>query len=201
MGVGGRKVHGRWDAVAVDDQVILGAGLSAIGRIGAGLLTPLFARTLKLSTLALDQPIAASSPNQLRSVSCNRRQTSASCQSRSRRQQVAPLPQPSSLGNSRQGAARAQDEDDAAQRGSVWNTGPTAFRLRQLCWQERFYSFPKGVRNKRCAHNDGPSCHPRPVLQHALRGCLKRGHRASRASMRLLMARWIQASSVAGNAS
>jgi hypothetical protein len=33
------------------------------------------------------------------------------------------------------------------------------------------------------------------------RGCLKRGHRARRASIRLLMARWIQASSVAGNAS
>ncbi len=34
-----------------------------------------------------------------------------------------------------------------------------------------------------------------------LRGCLKRGHRASRASIRELMARWTQASSVAGNAS
>jgi hypothetical protein len=61
------------------------------------------ARTLKESALARVQSTAASSPSQFRSVSCSRRQTPAFCQSRKRRQQVAPLPHPSSLGNSRHG--------------------------------------------------------------------------------------------------
>ena len=75
MDVGGREVHGQWDAVPVDDEVVLGAGLTAVGRVGAGLLTPLFARTLKLSTLALDQAMLASSPSQFRSCSWSRCQT------------------------------------------------------------------------------------------------------------------------------
>jgi hypothetical protein len=55
--------------VAIDDQVVLGAGLAAIDRVRAGLLAPLLARTLRLSTLARDQSMAASSPSQLSSVS------------------------------------------------------------------------------------------------------------------------------------
>jgi hypothetical protein len=64
---------------------------------------PPLARTLKKSTLARLQSIAAASPNQLRSVSCSRTQTPAASQSRTRRQHVVPLPQPSSWGNSRHG--------------------------------------------------------------------------------------------------
>ena len=103
VSVGRREVNGQGDAVAVDDQVVLGAGLTAVDRVRAGRLAPLLARTLRLSTLARLQLTAASSPNQLSKVSCSRRKTPASCQSRSRRQQVVPLPQPSSVGSSRQG--------------------------------------------------------------------------------------------------
>jgi hypothetical protein len=92
MSVGGRKPDGEWGAVVIDNQVVLGARLTAIDRVRAGLQAPLLARTLRLSTLALDQSMAASSPSQFSSVSCNR------CQPRNRRQQVVPLPQPSSLG-------------------------------------------------------------------------------------------------------
>jgi hypothetical protein len=60
--------------------------------VGLGpVCSPPFARTLRLSTLARDQSIVASLPRQLSSVTC------------SRRQQVVPLPHPSSIGNNRQG--------------------------------------------------------------------------------------------------
>jgi hypothetical protein len=103
VGVGRGEADGEWDAIAVDDEVVLGAGLASINWVRAGLLAPLLARTLRLSRLARDQSIAAASPNQLSSVSCNCAHTPASCQSRRRRQQVQPLPQLNSLGNSRQG--------------------------------------------------------------------------------------------------
>jgi hypothetical protein len=68
VGVGGREVDRERDAIPVDDEVVFGAGLTAVNRVGAGLLTPLFARTLKLSTLARDQAMLAASPSQFRSV-------------------------------------------------------------------------------------------------------------------------------------
>jgi hypothetical protein len=84
-------------------NVVLGAGLATVRRVRTDRFTPLFARTLKLSTLARDQAMRASSPSQFRRCSWSRCQTPASCQSRSRRQHVVPLPQPSSIGNKRQG--------------------------------------------------------------------------------------------------
>ena len=103
MGIGGREADGEGDAILVDHEVVLGALLAAIRGISPCLLAPLLARTPSESTLARLQSIATSSPNQLRSVSCSCGQTPATCQSRSRRQHVVPLPQPSSLGSSRQG--------------------------------------------------------------------------------------------------
>ena len=101
--VGFGKPNVQWDAAAVDDEVVLRSRLTAVHRIAPGLLAPLLARTLTLSRLARFQSMAAASPNQLRRVSCSWCQTPASCQSRSRRQHVVPLPQPSSRGSSRQG--------------------------------------------------------------------------------------------------
>jgi hypothetical protein len=101
--VGGREPHSQRDAAAVNDEVVLGATLAAVDRVSSRLLAPLLARTLRLSTLARHQSIAAASPNQLWTVSCNRCHTPAFCQSRNRRQQVVLLPHPSALGTSRQG--------------------------------------------------------------------------------------------------
>ena len=103
VGVGRGEADCQRDAVAIDHQVVLGARLAPVDRVRAGLLAPLLARTLRLSRLARPQSMAASSPNQFSSVSCSRCQTPACCQSRSRRQQVVPLPQPSSLASNRQG--------------------------------------------------------------------------------------------------
>jgi hypothetical protein len=103
MGVGGRKADGERDALAVNDEVVLRSQLAAIRGVTARRFAPLLARTLKLSTLARDMSIVASSPSQLSNFVCSCSQTPAFCQSRSRRQQVVPLPQPSAAGSSRHG--------------------------------------------------------------------------------------------------
>jgi hypothetical protein len=103
VGVGRGEVDRQRDAVPIHHQVVLGARLPSVHGVRPGLLAPFLARTLRLSTLARDQSMAAPSPSQLSNLVCNRSQTPAACQSWRRRQQVVPLPQPSSFGNSRQG--------------------------------------------------------------------------------------------------
>ena len=101
--IGRQEEDGQRETIAIHHQVVLGTRLATVGRIGAGLFAPLLAPMLRLSRLARLQSTAASSPSQLRSRVCNFSQTPGSCQSRSRRQQVVPLPQPSTFGRSRQG--------------------------------------------------------------------------------------------------
>jgi hypothetical protein len=103
VGVGGREADGQRDAVPIDNQVVFGAGLATVGRVGTGGCAPLLARTLRLSALARDQSTVASSPSRFSSMVCSFSQTPAACQSRRRRQQVTPLPQPNSFGSSRHG--------------------------------------------------------------------------------------------------
>lgn len=94
--------RGQRNAVRIRDDVMLRAVFPAIRRVGAGLIPPKTARTLELSTTARDQSIWLPSWRWLRNtcrMSCH---TPASCQSRSRRQQVIPEPQPISLGRSSQ---------------------------------------------------------------------------------------------------
>jgi hypothetical protein len=59
LGIGGREPNGQRDASAVDDEVVLGPGLAPIRRVRAGLLGPLLASTLRLSTLAQLHAMAA----------------------------------------------------------------------------------------------------------------------------------------------
>jgi hypothetical protein len=109
--------------------VVLGAGFAAVHRVGSRLRAPLFARTLMLSRLARLQSMAASSPSQLSNVSCSRCQTPAACQSRSRRQHVAPLPQPSSFGSSRHGQPerRTKTMPPRAARSGIRGRPPCGF--------------------------------------------------------------------------
>jgi len=46
-----------WDAAAVADQVVFGAGLASVNRAGPGVGAPLFARMWEASTHARDQSI------------------------------------------------------------------------------------------------------------------------------------------------
>lgn len=97
--VSGRQGHGQRDAVGVDDDVALRARLAAVGRVRPGLPAPLFAGTLALSSAARLQSIALALPSRSRRTWCNLSQTPEACQSRSRRQQVMPEPQPISCGS------------------------------------------------------------------------------------------------------
>ena len=89
-------------AVPVDEQVAFRAGSAAIYRVGTGLLPPFLAGVLAEYTDALDQSMRPACPSRSSSACRRRRHTPASCQSRSRRQQVTPL-QPNSPGSIRQG--------------------------------------------------------------------------------------------------
>jgi hypothetical protein len=102
MDVGRGDLGAQRNALGVGAKMMFAARFAAVGRIWPRLKPPKTARTLLESTTARDQSI--------RSATCRRRNNSrwsfshtpACCQSRSRRQQVMPLPHPSSSGRSRQ---------------------------------------------------------------------------------------------------
>lgn len=100
MHVGRRQLDAQRQALGIGAKMMFAARFAAVGRVGSRLKPPKTARTLLESTTARDQSS--------RSATCKRRnnsrwsfsQTPAFCQSRSRRQQVMPLPQPISKGRS-----------------------------------------------------------------------------------------------------
>ncbi len=90
-------------SATVADQMALAAQLVPVGWIRSRLQPPKTARIELPSTTARDQSISpqrASQSSKEKWISC---QTPASCQSRNRRQQVMPEPQPSSCGSISQG--------------------------------------------------------------------------------------------------
>ena len=101
--VGRGEEDGEREALPVDHKMALAARFAAIRRIRPGLLAPLLAGAKALSTLARRQSILSASPKRSKTDWCKRAHTPACCQSRKRRQQVTPLPQPSSWGNISQG--------------------------------------------------------------------------------------------------
>ena len=102
MHVSGGDLDTQRNSLGIGAKMMFAARFAAVGRVGARLKPPKTARTWLASTTARDQSI--------RSATCNRRNNSrwsfshtpTFCQSRSRRQQVMPLPQPISKGKSRQ---------------------------------------------------------------------------------------------------
>jgi hypothetical protein len=85
--VGRREPDRQRDALAVDQDVALGAGLAGVGRIRADLLVrtaPLFAGTVDPSRLARDQSIVSAAPKRSSTARWRWWQTPACCQSRSR---------------------------------------------------------------------------------------------------------------------
>ena len=101
--VGRRQDYGQRNAVGIDDHVALGARFAAVGRVRAGVLAPLFAGTLALSSAARLQSMAFARPKRSSRRRCSVSHTPAACQSRSRRQHVIPEPQPISCGSISQG--------------------------------------------------------------------------------------------------
>ena len=92
--------RGQRNAVRIGEDVVLRSVFPAIRRVGAGFLPPKTARTLELSTTARDQSSWLAAWRWLSNTCRMSCQTPASCQSRSRRQQVIPDPQPISWGRS-----------------------------------------------------------------------------------------------------
>lgn len=89
-------------AVGICDYMVLAARLGFIRGIRPGFGPPFSARSGELSTTARDQSIWSAAWSLANKTSCSRCQTPAACQSRRRRQQVMPLPQPISWGKSSQ---------------------------------------------------------------------------------------------------
>lgn len=96
--VGSRVADRQRRATPVHDEVALRPGLAPIGRVAARFLAPLGAGTLAASSEARSQSIWLALPKRSRSTRWRVAQTPAACQSRNRRQQVMPLPQPISWG-------------------------------------------------------------------------------------------------------
>ena len=92
--VGSCQADRERDALRIGEDVTLGARLAAICRARAGRRAPLLAATDALSRAARLKSIALRRPSRSRSTRWRRSQTPVLCQSRKRRQQVIPEPQP-----------------------------------------------------------------------------------------------------------
>lgn len=75
--VGGGEHRGEGKAVAVGQEVVLGAGLAAVGGVWPDRFAPLFAGTLAEPKLALDQSTIPALPSRSSSARCRRCQTPA----------------------------------------------------------------------------------------------------------------------------
>jgi hypothetical protein len=98
-----RELDHERDALRLGQQMVLRARLATIRRIRAGVRSPFFAGTLLESRAARDQSSWLASLKRSSKTWCSVYHTPASCQSRRRRQQVMPLPQPISGGSISQG--------------------------------------------------------------------------------------------------
>lgn len=101
--VGSRQDDRQRDPLAVDHNMALRALFAAIRRILSGFFAPPGEGTVEASMEARLQSIRSAWPSRSSRTRWRRSQTPAFCQSRRRRQQVMPLPQPSSLGSISQG--------------------------------------------------------------------------------------------------
>ncbi len=101
--VGRAQQAGQRRAPAVNHNMALRARFATIGRVRADFLAPLLAGTVALSRAARLQSTCAAAPSRFNSSRWSRSHTPALCQSRRRRQQVMPDPQPISRGSISQG--------------------------------------------------------------------------------------------------
>jgi hypothetical protein len=103
MDVGGRMADGPRNPRSVSQQVAFRTRLAAIRRVRSGVRPPKTARTEQLSSTATSRFSSPDCPNSSSNVCQILIHNPDSCQSRSRRQQVIPEPQPISRGRYSQG--------------------------------------------------------------------------------------------------
>ncbi len=94
---------GQRNTLGIYDEVSFAAELASVSGVRAGFLAPRGLDTLAPSMLARRQSIWSCSRRRPSIATCSLSHTPTACQSRSRRQQVMPLPKPSSWGKSSQG--------------------------------------------------------------------------------------------------
>ena len=102
MAIGAGQNNRERHPVCVSSDMVLRAGSRTIYRVRPSFWPAPIARTEDESTTTRDKSICPAARNSESSSSCNRSHTPTSCQSRKRRQQVTPEPQPISAGRSRQ---------------------------------------------------------------------------------------------------
>ena len=101
--IGCCQLDRKWDSLFVDNNMPLCPLFAAICWIFPGFFAPPGAGTDEASMEARLQSIRSALPNRSNNTLWRRSQIPASCQSRRRRQQVIPLPQPISWGSISQG--------------------------------------------------------------------------------------------------
>ena len=101
--VGGAQGCGHGHALLIGIQVMLAAGFAAIRRLGSGSRAPFFAATSDESITKRPSAKRSVCFRSSKKNSSRRCQTPSCCQSRKRRQQVIPDPQPSSCGRASDG--------------------------------------------------------------------------------------------------
>ena len=99
VAVGPGQHLGERHSAAVGQNVPFGARFAPIGGVGTDEVAPLFAGIEAESRQVRLQSIWPAAPRRSSRARCKASQTPAACQSRSRRQQVIPEPQPISWGN------------------------------------------------------------------------------------------------------
>ena len=115
VAIGAGQDHRKRDALRFRDEMVLEPGRArSVGWVPFFLTTPAH-RMEEESTMTRDQSIRSAARNCANSSSCSRFQTPASCQARSRRQQLIPEPHPISWGQA-PGNTGPQHEQDACQR-------------------------------------------------------------------------------------
>ena len=110
VGIGTGQQGGQRDPMRICDHVVFASRFRFVCRVWPRFGPPFSARKGALSTTARDQhspedctgSIWSAACNRASRTSCKRCHTPAACQSRKRRQQVIPLPQPISCGKSSQ---------------------------------------------------------------------------------------------------
>jgi len=126
MHVGRRHECAQRHALGIGAKMMFAARFAAVGRVRPGLQPPKTARTLLESTTARDQSKRSALWRRRSNSWWSFVQTPAFCQSRSRRQQVMPLPQPNSCGRSCHAMPLLSTNKipvNAARSGTRWRPG------------------------------------------------------------------------------
>jgi hypothetical protein len=133
MAIGGRGRDRQWHAARpIRQKMVFCALFTPVRRIGPGLLPPKMARAVAESTTPRDQSILSWALSRASNAAKAFLKTPALCQSRRYRQQLMPLPHPSSCGRSFQAipVLRTNSIPANARRGSIG--------LRPGCARRRF---------------------------------------------------------------